>query len=80
MHEVYTKHKAMLSVGDNRMTERQPELLKSFRHLRTGQFGNCSAFVPNAGWMRPLTKAENERGYTQEVYEGLLSEQRHKAL
>lgn len=74
----------MISAGDNRITEQQLALLKSFRHLRTAQDIREVRELLSLYFERKLDaaidKAEGERNYTQEVYESWLPGQRHKAL
>lgn len=74
----------MIFAGDNRITEQQLELLKSFKHLRTEQDIREVRELLSLYFERKLDaaidKAEGERKYTQEVYESWLSGQRPKAL
>ena len=74
----------MTSAGDNRITEQQLELLKSFKHLRTEQDIQEVRELLSLYFERKLDaaidKAESEHGYTQEVYESWLAQQRHRSL
>ena len=73
----------MISTNDNRITEQQLELLKSFKHLRTEQDIQEVRELLSLYFERKLEAAidrvENERGYTQEVYESWLAQQRRKS-
>lgn len=73
----------MLTAGDNRITEQQLELLKSFKHLRTEQDIQEVRELLSLYFERKLDaaidKAENERKYTQEVYESWLAQQRRQS-
>lgn len=67
---------------DQRLTERQLELLKSFQYLRNEESINDVRELLSLYYEHKLEaaieKKEAERNYTQEVYEAWLNSQKQK--
>lgn len=72
----------MIISGDDRITERQMELLKSFKHLRTEEDISDVRELLSLYFEHKLDaaidKAEAERNYTNEVYESWLAGKNNK--
>lgn len=72
----------MLGQSEQRITEQQLELLKSLKYLRTEQDFKEVRELLSLYYQHKLEaaidKVENERGYTNEVYEAWLTQQRKK--
>ncbi len=72
----------MSSSMDQRLTEQQLELLKSFKYLRSEQSINDVRELLSLYYEHKLDaaidKAEAERAYTKEIYEAWLNRQKNK--
>ena len=68
----------MPSFGDNRITQQQLELLRSFKYLRNekeiSEVKELLSFYYEHKLNAAIEKAEAERNYTAEVYEAWLQQ------